>query len=256
MLGIFDSGIGGLSVWRSIRSRLTNIPIMYLADQAFVPYGSRTSEELLSRGTQILSYFENNQIRQVVIACNTATVSMDINKLRQLFPKMSLVGVEPPIKKLASLSKTGHVGLFATPNTCNANRTQLLCQKFIPDGKIQIIPVDDWAVLVEAGMPEPVTTKALKHYIKELADTVDVVGLGCTHYSFLLEKIQTIDPKRSYIDVADAVARQTQVVLESIPYSSSSASDVFVTTSGDPSALKKSLVDLLNISTQVESIVL
>ncbi len=251
MIGIFDSGIGGLSVWQGIVQELPHVSTIYVADQGWAPYGNRPVSQIQARGYAITKFLQEQGASVVVVACNTATVNVTVNHLRQLFPNILFVGVEPPIKKLAELTKTKSIGLFATKATCESKRLTELVSLYVQDIKVKIIPTIEWATLVEANFPEPKTTNAIKKYLNQLPKDVDFVGLGCTHYPFLLPWLKKLSQTINWIDVTYPVAKRTASLYSGGQLKS--PKHTFFTT-GQPIILQKALKDLLSINTPVEFI--
>jgi len=254
MIGIFDSGIGGLSIWQGIVQHMPDVSTLYLADQSWAPYGNRPVSDIKKRGYAITDFLKEQGATVIVIACNTATVNITVSHLRNKYPDLIFVGVEPPIKKLASLTKSGHIGLFATKATCQSKRVESLVDQYTTDISVDIIATLDWAELVEKNFPESETTNSVKFYLSQLSNNIDVVGLGCTHYPFLLPWLEHINPDIQYIDVVEPVAYRTQSLY--VSHHERNTSHRFITTSEDTSILETALQDLLGIDSHVESILI
>lgn len=251
MIGIFDSGIGGLSIWKGIIQTIPRVSTVYVADQKWAPYGNRPISEIRDRGYAISRYLKNLGASVIVMACNTATVSVTVEDLRERLCDLNFVGVEPPIKKLAKTTKTNSIALFATKATCESERVKVLMSQFASEMQTQIIPTVEWANLVEDNFPEPETTESVNHYLAQIQPKTDVVGLGCTHYPFLKPWLQKSNNSIDYLDVVSPVARQVKRVYSEKP--EMNPLHQFFTT-GAVRFLKKPLKDLLGDDSPVESI--
>jgi glutamate racemase len=216
-IGIFDSGIGGLSVVRAIHELLPGLDIIYVADQAHVPYGRRQMAEIRSFSEQITRFLLDQGVELIVVACNTASAAA-LKYLRQTFPTLPIVGMEPAVKPASQQSLTRAVGVLATPATFQGELYQSLVHKY-GDG-LQIYQ-DTCAGLVEeieAGHLKDATTRHILETALEpmLANKVDTIVLGCTHYPFVLSLLREIaGDKVQVIDPAPAVARRVETLLRS-----------------------------------------
>ncbi len=255
MIALFDSGIGGLSVWREIRRLLPQIDILYFGDQAYAPYGQLTPEQIQERSFKIVNFLITQGINFVVIACNTATVNSTINTLRSVFPQITFVGVEPPVKPVALATQTGQGAILATPATCASTRLRELINLYAQNINLHLIPAVSWASLVESG--DLKSTHALKevdHYLKPLLDlNVDTAGLGCTHYPFLRPLLDQVSQGRiNFIEIGLPVAQRVKTLLSPDNLDGNSHQK-FITTSS-VEALSQPLKNLLEIDSPVESI--
>ncbi len=215
-IGIFDSGVGGLSVLRAIRSLLPNLNMIYFADQAHVPYGRRQMEEIRSFSYHITSFLLEQGIDLLVVACNTASAAA-LKYLRQRFPLLPIVGMEPAVKPAAEQTHTKAVGILATPTTFQGELYQSLVQRY-GDG-LNIFPETCPGLVeeIEAGnLHGEKTIAILKQALYPMLEqNVDTVVLGCTHYPFVLPEIRKIAGKDiQVIDPAPAVARRVQTLLD------------------------------------------
>jgi len=213
-IGIFDSGLGGLSICKEIIALLPNELIIYLADSANAPYGEKSAEEIIQlsiKNTQLL--LELN-CKVIVVACNTATTNA-ISILREQFD-VPFIGIEPAVKPAALQTRTGKVGVLATEGTLKSELFLSTIEQF--KNRLEIIEIkgENLVRLIEAG--DMVKTKPLlKKYLLPMIDAgVDNIVLGCTHYPFLIPLIREIIPDEVVIiDSGKAVAKQTQVILNS-----------------------------------------
>ena len=214
-IGIFDSGVGGLSVTREIMALLPTHPIIYLADQAHAPYGQRPMTEirLLSEGIVRFLLAEGAQV--VVIACNTASAAA-LHWLREQFPAVPFVGMEPAVKPAVERTRSGHVGVIATAATFQGELFASLLDRYAGRVAIHTQICPELVPLVEAGeLDSPRARQAVGAYLAPLqAAEIDQLVLGCTHYPFLRPLIEdVVGPGVQIIDPAPAVARQTGRVL-------------------------------------------
>lgn len=215
-IGIFDSGVGGLSVLRQIHQLLPQENLIYVADQGHVPYGPRSVAEIQQFSQAITEFLCQQTAKIIVVACNTATAAA-LNYLRNTFPDISFVGMEPAVKPAARQTKTGKVGVLATATTIQSERYADLMARFAQDVTVYEDPCVGLVQAIEAGdFATPETKQRLQTILQPmLAHQVDTVVLGCTHYPFVVNGIrEVVGTAVSIIDPAPAVARQTQRVLE------------------------------------------
>jgi glutamate racemase len=214
-IGIFDSGVGGLSVLRAIWEELPDEDILYIADQAHVPYGARPLEEVRLFSEQITRYLIYQGARLVVVACNTASAAA-LKYLRQVFPETPFVGMEPAVKPAAEQTRSGVVGVLATPATFQGDLYASVVERFASGVKILQHTCPGLVKQIEAGhLNTPKTRRILEEALQPmLAKGIDTVVLGCTHYPFVIPLIQEITgPGVRVIDPAPAVARQVYRLL-------------------------------------------
>ncbi|MCB9421339.1 MAG: glutamate racemase [Ardenticatenaceae bacterium] len=210
-VAVFDSGVGGLSVLRHLRAELSHEPILYLADQANVPYGSRSLTQIRAFSEAITHYLLQLGAKIIVVACNTASGAA-LTHLRQTFPGVLFVGMEPAVKPAARQTKSGKVGVLATAGTFESQRYEALMARFGQGVDVFENPCLGLVDLIEAGnIDGPETETMLRACVVPMVSQgVDTLVLGCTHYPFvrpLLEKIA--GPAVTIIDPAPAVVRQT-----------------------------------------------
>jgi glutamate racemase len=215
MIGVFDSGVGGLSVWREIARQLPHEDTLYVADQAHVPYGRRSLAEVRAFSEAIVRFLFDAGAQVVVVACNTASAAA-LHHLRATFPQAPFVGMEPAVKPAAQNTRTGAVGVLATPATFQGELFASLLERFAADVEVvtQICP--GLVEAVEAGaLDTPQTESLLRRCLQPLLDAnVDQLVLGCTHYPFVRPLVERLlGPAVEVIDPAPAVARQTGMVL-------------------------------------------
>lgn len=210
-IGIFDSGIGGLTVWKEITTLLPGESLIYLAGQAYFPYGEKSNREIQERVEKICRFLIKNKVKLIVVACNTATVAA-IDFLRKKF-SLPFIGLEPAIKPAAKMTKTGIIGVLVTRRTAKSRRQRKLIEGFAQGKKVVTVDGSELTPLIEAGQEARLVLEKLLLPLKKLG--VDALVLGSTHYPFLKKQIQDImGPGVKIIDSGQAVARQVRRVLE------------------------------------------
>jgi glutamate racemase len=258
-VAVFDSGVGGLSVLRHLRAQLPYERLIYLADQANVPYGSRSLAEIRAFSQAITHYLLELNAKIIVVACNTASGAA-LTHLRQTFPGVPFVGMEPAVKPAAQQTRSGKVGVLATTGTFESQRYELLMARFAREVDVFENPCRGLVDLIEAGNLDGTDTEALLRacVLPMLAEGIDTLVLGCTHYPFvrpLLEKI--VGPRVTIIDPAPAVARQTGRLLQQhgLLANESITHPVQIVTTGKSAALAAFAERVLNFPMQVETAV-
>lgn len=214
-IGIFDSGLGGLSVARSIRQLLPGEDLIYVADSLHAPYGDKTPDYTLERCLSLMAFLQQQKVKAVVTACNTATLTA-IQQLRNLYA-LPIIGVEPGIKPAASLSRSGIVGVLATRQALNSSSYQRLQRRFADRTRFEVQACDGWVEQIEKLDLDSETTQALvRRYVEPLLEKgADTLVLGCTHYAFLETLIRSVaGPAVTVVNTSNAVARQLSRRLE------------------------------------------
>lgn len=244
-IGVFDSGVGGLSVWREIVRALPREDTLYFADQAHVPYGPRAEAEIRAFSESITRQLLGWNCKAVVVACNTASAAA-LKSLRETFPGVPIIGMEPAVKPAAALTRTGVVGILATPATFQGRLFKATAGRHAAAIRLVTQVCDGLADRVERGDPDdPEALRLLERYLQPvLAAGADVVVLACTHYPFLMEAIRRrCGPGVTVIDPAPAVARHLAGVLEqqSLLAERPRAGRARFLTTGDPGALRRFL---------------
>ena len=214
-VGVFDSGVGGVSVLRELRTALPRHALIYVADSKYVPYGTKSPAIIRQRSSAIVRFLAERECQTVVVACNTATTHA-VDMLRRDFTNLSIVGMEPAIKPAALATRSGVVGIMATGATLSGERVGNLIERH--KGGITVVtqPCPGLVELVEAGdLSGPRTSDLIRQYTQPLLERgADSIVLGCTHYTFLRETIaRVVGASVSLFDGAEAVARQTAKVL-------------------------------------------
>jgi glutamate racemase len=253
-IGIFDSGVGGLSVLREIRNQYSGEDLIYIADQIHVPYGTRSRQQVREFSESIIRFLIREQAKIIVLACNTAS-AVALAHLRKKYPDLPFVGMEPAVKPAAEETSTGVVGVLATPATFQGDLYASTVEKFARGVKVLQDTCPGLVDQIEAGkIDHPQTREILQKALNPmLKQNVDKIVMGCTHYPFVIPIIKEIvgDQVR-VIDPAPAVARQTGRLLESynLEATASNGSVVFLST-GDPAKLAGNISDLIGIKTKV-----
>jgi glutamate racemase len=213
-IGLFDSGVGGLSIWREVVRSLPHEATVYLADSAHCPYGPRPAAEVKALSAASVRFLLAQECKLIVVACNTASAAA-LEFLRAEF-EVPIVGMEPALKPAAEATQTGHVGVLATEGTLNGHLFKHTTQRHAQGIEVHVQVGERLVEQVEAGqLDTPETEALLRRYLNPmLAAGVDQIALGCTHYPLLLPLIKRIVAGRAaVIDPAQAVARQVQRVL-------------------------------------------
>lgn len=215
MIGIFDSGLGGLTVTRAIRDRLPTADLIYLADSAYCPYGPRPAAEVRSRALACSRWLVDQGARIVVVACNTATAAA-IEVLRSALP-VAVVGMEPGVKPAVAATRRGKVAVMATSGTLASDRFRALVNAYAADVEVYTLACPDLVTQVEAGAIADENTRSLIASHLAAAPDADVIVLGCTHFPLLTPLISACaGPHVTIIDTGPAVAAQTARVAERI----------------------------------------
>ncbi len=214
-IGVFDSGVGGLSVLGEIRALLPQESLLYVADSAHVPYGEKSPEFICERSQRIAEFLLAQGAKALVLACNTATAAA-ISQLRERYPQLPIIGMEPAVKPAAAATQSGVVGVLATTGTLKSAKFAALLDRFASDVRVITQPCPGLVELIEAGeLDSDVTRTLLQGFVQPLlAEGCDTLILGCTHYPFIKSLLRQLLPASvSLIDTGAAVARQLQRVL-------------------------------------------
>ncbi len=213
-IGLFDSGIGGTSIWREIHQLLPNENTIYLADSKNAPYGEKSKEEIIHLSNKNTEFLLEQNCKLIVVACNTATTNA-IKELRSKY-KVPFIGIEPAIKPAALNSKTQKIGILATKGTLNSELFSKNTEQF---KNIQIIEQIGYGLveLIEGGKMNSIEMQDLLiKYLTPMSESnIDYLVLGCSHYPYLIPQIKKIIPKKiTIIDSGEAVAQQTKKILK------------------------------------------
>jgi glutamate racemase len=215
-IGIFDSGIGGTSIWKEISALLPFEDIIYLSDNKNAPYGEKSKQEIINLSVKNTEYLLKKKCKLIVVACNTATTNA-IDFLRENYP-VSFIGIEPAIKPAALKTKTNTIGILATKGTLNSKlfektsksiKKEIIIKQTIGKGLVELIE--------DGKLNSNDMDKLLSHYIKPMIkESIDCLVLGCTHYPYLIPQIRKIVGDRiQIIDSGEAVAKETKAILKS-----------------------------------------
>ncbi|MBL7950667.1 MAG: glutamate racemase [Flavobacteriales bacterium] len=236
-IGIFDSGIGGLTVTATIRQALPTERLLYFGDGAHVPYGPRSLEEVRDFSFGITEALLERGAKVIVIACNTASAAA-LRALREAYPDVPFVGMEPAVKPAVEHTRTGVVGVIATVATFQSELYATIVERFAQGVEVLHQPCPGLVKQIEAGeFDTPTTERMLRGWLEPLlAKNIDALVLGCTHYPIVRPLIERIvGPGVRVIDPAPAIARQLQRVLhrDGIEAPAEQRGDVQGYTSGD-----------------------
>jgi glutamate racemase len=257
-IAVFDSGVGGLSVLQAIHQQFPNEPLLYLADQAHVPYGPRPLAEVQAFSNAITRFLLIQGAKVIVLACNTASAAA-LHSLRKVYPGVPFVGMEPAVKPAASRTRSGTVGVLATPATFQGALYASVIERFAKGVRVLQHTCPGLVGEIEAGRLRGDRTRAiLKDALTPmLTQGIDTVVLGCTHYPFVIPMIEEIvGPDVKVIDPSPAIARQTGRMLDafSLHAPDTGSAQVDILTTGDPDRLAKRLPDLFGESLPVSTL--
>jgi glutamate racemase len=264
-IGVFDSGVGGLSVLRHIRAQLPHEHLMYFADSGHAPYGDKTEAYVVERALAVTDFLLSHQAKALVVACNTATVAA-IKAVRARYPALPVVGVEPGLKPAAAATRNGKVGVLATARTLKGEKFLQLREQISASTQAEFLlqPAIGLVDEIEKGdLEAPAIAGMLERYIAPLLDQgADTLVLGCTHYPFVRHGIERVlrEHARSditLIDTGDAVARQLGRLLEAaglLHPAAAEAASLRGYTTGAAAALAQAFADLLDLHPPVEKV--
>ena len=260
-IGVFDSGVGGLSVLRALRAELPQEQFIYVADSGHAPYGERDDAHVITRSHAIARYLtEQHHIKALVVACNTATAAA-IKLLRQDFPELPIVGIEPALKPAALSSKTKVVGVMATRGTLNSDKFRALLTSLHGQATFILQPCDGLADAIErADATKTIascaySTGAMGQF-GHADGAMDTLVLGCTHYPFLSSAIRAITgPDVTLVDPAEAVARElVRRVNQTLPTDASRLGTTRFLTTGDVLQVQQTVSHLWGHGALVEAL--
>lgn len=222
LIGVFDSGVGGLSVLAALRAELPYEHFVYFADTAFAPYGERGDAYVIERSRQVTGQLiAGHGIKALIVACNTATTAA-IHLLRAEYPALPIVGLEPALKPAVATSRTGHISVMATRGTLASARYAALRESFAGSATVRAVPCDGLVKAIEE-LDTAAIAALCERYMAEAGPfgdapgQVDTVVLGCTHYPLVKNELQRhAPPALRFIDTGAPVAQQTRRVLASL----------------------------------------
>ena len=217
-IGVFDSGVGGLSVLREIRRALPQETLYYVADSGHAPYGDKSIDYIEARSRHIIGFLQQQGVKAVVVACNTVT-GLAIRHLRATFPDLPIVAIEPAVKPAAQGTRSGVVGVLATRQTVASPGLARLVENHANGHQVLLQACPGWVERVERGeLDSPDTRSAVAQYVQPLLDQgADTLVLGCTHYPFLAPLVRSLAGDQvQVLDPAPAVARELARRLEAL----------------------------------------
>ncbi len=238
-IGVFDSGVGGLSVLAAIGGALPTVPLRYVADAAYAPYGERPDGEILERSRRLTAHLRARGARVIVVACNTAT-AVAIDTLRKEHPELRFVGVEPGIRPALALSPRRRIAVMATEATLRSARFQALVAREAGAAWVHRQPCPGLAAAIERCSPgDPSLLAVVERHARAVREAdVDAVALGCTHYPFVRDAIaQELGGGVTIVDTAQAVALQTARLWSGVQVTEATGAGCVLETTGDPAAL-------------------
>ncbi|MBH9577812.1 glutamate racemase [Inhella proteolytica] len=239
-VGVFDSGVGGLSVLAALRDALPGVPLHYIADSANAPYGERSREFITERSLALTQHLRDQGAALVVVACNTATAAA-ADALRCQHPDLPIVGIEPGIKPAAAASRNGRVGVLATTATVNSARFQALIERHAAGAQITAVACSGVVKHIEEGdLDSPALRELVARYCAPLKLAgVDTALLGCTHYPFIRTLWQAeLGPGVQLLQIEEAVALQA-ARLWSTPLRAAAPAPIRLATTGEPAVLER-----------------
>lgn len=257
-IGIFDSGVGGISVLRAIREQMPEESVIYFGDQGHIPYGPRPMEQIRNFSEAITKFLLEQNAKIIVVACNTASAAA-LKYLREKFSNVQFVGMEPAVKPAAEYTQTGKVGVLATPATFQGALYASVVERFANEVELFQNTCPGLVQQIEQGNLDTEETRKILEgaLLPMLEKKIDTVVLGCTHYPFVIPLIQQIVGESvRVIDPAPAVAKQTGRLLEARGRRNryGAKGDVRILTSGDPDLLQPLLPMLLGESAEVQKL--
>ena len=210
-IAVFDSGVGGISVLRQLLKELPQEKFLYFGDSINAPYGVRPREEVAQLTDAALQKLLPRGLKAFVIACNTATAAA-VDMLREKYPDLIIIGIEPAVKLAADRHPGGHIGVMATPGTLKSPRVLALIDRFRDQVQVEMLPAPGLAALVEAAKQNgPEGEALLRPWLEPLVGTLDALVLGCPHEPFAAPMLQKIlGPTTALLDGGPGVARQTR----------------------------------------------
>jgi glutamate racemase len=241
-IGLFDSGIGGTSIWKEIHTLLPNEDTIYLADSKNAPYGQKSKEEIIALSKKNTEFLLNQNAKLIVVACNTATTNA-IKELRASYD-VPFIGIEPAIKPAAKKSETNTIGILATKGTLNSELFSRSVLNYPSTKIIEQVGLGLVQLIEEGKMDSNEMTDLLKNALQPMVEAnIDYLVLGCSHYPYLIPQIKKIIPKHiKIIDSGEAVARQTKNILtENNLLSNDKKSSQIFYTNYNPTVLKQIL---------------
>ncbi|MEG0851095.1 glutamate racemase [Flavobacterium plurextorum] len=247
-IGVFDSGIGGTSIWSAIHNLLPNEKTIYLADSKNAPYGQKTKEQIVALSKKNVDFLLDMKCKLIVVACNTATTNA-IRELRNDYD-IPFIGIEPAIKPAANNSKTQVIGILATKGTLNSELFNKTAEMFQNTTIIEQVGYGLVQLIEDGNLYSPEMTQLLESYLQPMIDAnIDYLVLGCSHYPYLIPQIKKILPEHiQIIDSGEAVARQTQNILrDKVGFTTAQKSEPIFYVNSNPVVLDSILEHKYNV---------
>ena len=245
-IGVFDSGLGGISVLRHLVRLLPEEKFLYFGDSANAPYGTKTKEEVRALTFAALERMMQRGLKAFVVACNTAT-SVAISDLRAAYPDLIIIGIEPALKLAADKFPGGALGVMATPMTLREQKFSALMERYEGSCRVYKLPAPGLVELIESGRADsPETEELLRSLFSRCPEELDALVLGCTHYPFAAQTLRRILGDRvALLDGGDGTARETRRRLEAAKLLRSGTGELIMENSlgGDLLDLSRELLD-------------
>lgn len=250
-VGVFDSGVGGLSVLREMHQQLPGVPTLYFADQAHLPYGPRPADEIREYVQRAADFLIGEGAVVIVIACHAASAA-SLQHLRSLYPQVPIVGIEPAVKPAAEATRSGVVGVLTTQATADGALYRGVVERFAAHVRVMTQVAPGLVTLVEqGGQDTPQGEAVLRGYVDPLLDAgADQIVLACTHFPFLKAALERITPA-TLVDPGPAVARQVGRVL---PQTGDWQSENCYFTTGDAAQFQQMLLRLVGTKARVDAV--
>ena len=244
-IGVFDSGVGGISVLRALIHKMPGENYLYFGDSANAPYGTRPPQEVTALAMAVADHLVEQGVKALVIACNTST-SIALEQFRERYPQLAVVGIEPAVGLALDRYPTGCIGVLATPATIAGRRFMYQAEPY-PEAKIELIPAPNLVEIVEAGKYD---TEEADNYLRNLLapymGKLDALVLGCTHYPFVKKQIaQVLGSGTLLLDGGEGTARQTRRCLEQKDLLNPGSGSIQMENSSFDTALLQRAMDLL-----------
>jgi glutamate racemase len=242
-IGILDSGVGGLTVWREIVRRLPKLSTIYVGDSKNCPYGTKNQEEIWDLTKNMVEYLLSKQVSLIVLACNTISVTT-LERLRETYPSTPFVGTVPAVKTAVASSTSRRIGILSTPRTANSDYQNNLIQEFAAECFVLNQGTDRLVPLVESGMLEGELVKSvLQEVLRPCIEAkIDTLVLGCTHFPFLKEQMQQILGEGvAILDSGGAIARQVERLQAELNLELDLSANYLFYTSGEPEQMNRLL---------------
>lgn len=239
-IGVFDSGVGGLTVLKALREQLPQVALHYVADTAHAPYGDRSSDYIVGRSLQVAERLREVGARMAVVACNTATAHA-VQAMRERWPDWPVVGIEPGVKPAVAATRNGRIGVMATTATIASRRFEQLVAAHASEVQLISQPCPGLVTLIEQGdLGSAALGDLIERFSAPLRDAgVDTVLLGCTHYPLVQARIQAaLGSEVQLLNIEDAVARQARRVWEGLAVASAGEATIVLESTGDPAPLQ------------------